>query len=219
MNKKILLGIVVCALGLSVIGCGKKADTKTEDNKIEKEVDVNKENVKDVQDDQVESGLSYKDFSNIEFTFSSGAGGWATFLFINEDGTFEGSYHDSEMGVIEEDYPKGTLYLSNFKGKFGELEKVDDYTYKTTLESIEYENEVDTEETNDGIHYIYTDAYGVAGGAEFYFYLKDSEIASLPGKFVDWVSIDLTSEDTKLPFIGLYNVKEGLGFTGWENDV
>ena len=34
----------------------------------------------------------------LEWTFSSGAGGWSTDMRILPDGTFSGEYHDSEMG-------------------------------------------------------------------------------------------------------------------------
>ena len=67
------------------------------------------------------------------FFFSSGAGGWATELFIAEDGSFEGHFHDGDLGVTGPGYSHGTMYYCDFTGHFGEPEYVDDYTVKAEL--------------------------------------------------------------------------------------
>ena len=63
------------------------------------------------------------------FGFSSGAGAWGTFLDLNDDGTFSGEFHDSNMGETGEGYPYGTVYVCDFSGKFSEPEKINEYTY------------------------------------------------------------------------------------------
>ena len=45
-----------------------------------------------------------------EFFFRSGAGAWRTIITLNRDGTFTGSYLDSEMGESGEGYPHGSAY-------------------------------------------------------------------------------------------------------------
>ena len=52
------------------------------------------------------------------FEFSSGVGAWSTELTVGENGTFTGSFHDSEMGETGENYPDGTLYGCSFHGQF-----------------------------------------------------------------------------------------------------
>ena len=49
----------------------------------------------------------------INMTFASGAGGWSTELTLNPDGSFNGNYHDSEMGDTGEDYPNGSMYIAS----------------------------------------------------------------------------------------------------------
>ena len=49
-----------------------------------------------------------------EFELSSGAGGWATILKLNKDGTFTGQYYDSDLGDTGEDYPNGTVHFCTF---------------------------------------------------------------------------------------------------------
>ena len=106
-------------------------------------------------------GFSYGKLQHTTFIFSSGAGAWETDLSIDADGNFSGMFHDSEMGDTGEGYPSGSIYFSEFSGRFGQLEKVDDYTYATTIESIEYVNEPGTEEIKDEMRYMYSEAYGL----------------------------------------------------------
>lgn len=56
-----------------------------------------------------------------DFVFSSGAGGWQTSLTLNRDGSFTGTYSDSEMGDQRDDYPHGTVYICEFSGQFSNL--------------------------------------------------------------------------------------------------
>lgn len=55
----------------------------------------------------------------IDFVFSSGVGAWATSMTLEQDGAFSGEYYDADMGVCDEDYPNGTVYICDFRGGFG----------------------------------------------------------------------------------------------------
>lgn len=112
--------------------------------------ETNKE--QEVQESQKvpETGFLFADVANLEFYFASGAGGWCTELYIHEDGTFEGLYHDSDMGDSSDEYPNGTIYYCDFTGKFTQLEKVDDYTYAMLIEHLEYADTEGDEEIADG---------------------------------------------------------------------
>lgn len=151
------------------------------------------------------------------FQFCSGAGGWSTELRIDSDGKFKGNYHDSDMGDIGEDYPNGTMYHCSFKGQFGELEKVDDTTYKMKMVSLTIDEAPETE-IADGIRWIASTAYGLDGGEEFYLYLPGAVLADLPEEYRQWVgyfNLESVSEAT-LPYYGLYNVNMGEGFSSYE---
>lgn len=152
------------------------------------------------------------------FMFSSGAGAWYTELRIDNDGKFEGNYHDSEMGDRDEDdYPDGTVYHCSFNGQFGELEKVDDTTYKMKLVSLNIDEAPETEIV-DGIRWIASTAYGLDGGEEFYLYLPGAVLADLPEEYRQWVgyfNLESVSETT-LPYYGLYNVNTQEGFSSYE---
>ena len=153
-------------------------------------------------------------FSNLEhrvFQFSSGAGGWGTNLQIAADGSFSGDYHDSEMGLIAEEYPNGSIYLSVFTGQFGQPEKLDAYTYSLQSESLDYENQPGTTQIRDGIQYCYSEAHGLANAQELLLFLPGAPIANLPEDFLIWANL-YGRETSELPFYGLYDPINATGF-------
>ena len=80
--------------------------------------------------------VSLPDDFPMDLEFSSGVGGWGTSLTLERDGTFSGQFHDSDMGVIGEDYPNGTVYLCHFSGRFSDIEKLDEYRYSMKLSEL-----------------------------------------------------------------------------------
>lgn len=165
-----------------------------------------------------EEGFSFADVENLEFYFSSGAGGWATELEIASDGSFKGHYEDSNMGDVGEGY-SGMVYYSDFEGKFTRPEKVNDTTYSFKIDSIDYPLGFG-EEIKDGTLYKYTEAYGIEGAEEFYMYLPESKISELPEEFLSWIGIYISdspeADSDELSFYGLYNVTEQEGFSSYE---
>lgn len=107
-----------------------------------------------------EDGFSYADVSDLTFCFSSGVGAWSTIMEIHEDGSFEGNFHDSDMGDSGEGYPNGTVYFCDFRGQFSEPVRVNEYTYSAEIQNMELERESGTSEIIDGIRYIYSGPYG-----------------------------------------------------------
>ena len=164
--------------------------------------------------EQLESSCSFADFSNLQFWFSSGAGAWRTELEIHEDGSFSGEYYDSDMGVLNENYPNGIQYRCDFSGQFTEPEKVNAYTYSMKIAEMNYEKEPGTEEIKDGILYRYSEASGLAGAKNILIYLPGTPVAELPEEFLMWVG--WREDATKLPFYGLYNETKEIGFSSFQ---
>lgn len=167
--------------------------------------------------DEENQEFTFANIANLTFDFSSGVGGWASKLTINEDGTFEGQYHDSDMGDIGEGYPDGIMYSSTFNGKLSNPVKVNDYTYKVQLEQLKTTNPDVKEEIIDGIKYIYSDPYGLDDAKDILIYLPGAPIKELPEAFLDWVAMKgaINKEsDKKFPYYGLYNV---VGEQGWNS--
>ncbi len=188
-----------------------------EEISTETEMAEDTEGAQDTETEEtVENPSVFAELSNRGFYFSSGAGGWGTEMFIHEDGTFAGNYHDSDMGDIGEGYPNGVQYYCDFKGKFTEPQKVNDYTYSIKIENIKLENEPGTEEIIDGILYRYSEPYGLDLADDIYIYLPESPVAELPEGFKSWVQYDIKEGASALGFYGFYNVTPEYGFSSYE---
>lgn len=153
----------------------------------------------------------------IEMLFASGAGAWGTTLTLNLDGTFEGQYHDSNMGENGDEYPNGTVYYCNFSGRFGSMMKLNDYSYYMRLEELVYDTDIGREQIGEeeGIRYVTAEPYGIAGGVEFIFYLPGTPVDGLNEDFINWWPDAYEWRQGELDTLngyGLYNVNTGDGF-------
>lgn len=158
--------------------------------------------------------FSFGDLAGWTFDFSSGAGAWFTELTIDSGGRVKGHYQDADMGDNGDAYPNGTLYLCDFTGRFGDLEKVDAYTWQMKLQSLTFEQEPEKEEIVDGVRQIYSSAYGLDGGETFLLYLPGIKMKDLPEEYLSWARSGIVSDTLEeLPCYGLYNVNTGGGFS------
>lgn len=86
----------------------------------------------------------FKKLNEKTFELSSQKGNWHyTFKIISENGEFEGEY---------EDLKSNQKLLSEFKGKFIVVEKLDDLTYKVMVEKIEQKL---PSKKQKGVKYVY----------------------------------------------------------------
>lgn len=240
-SKNRLRKVSILALSSTLIfltGCHIKSDTKQEElikltpttspitapidnsDKTSSDSTSSKDmnNTVEQGENTVSTALQFPDLTNLQFVYSSGAGAWATLLTINEDGSFEGVYSDSDMGDMGDGYPNGTTYISNFSGKFTVPKSINEYTDSMTIESISLEQEVGTEEIIDGIKYVYSEPYGIWDAKDIYIYHKDTPVINLPEEYRGWVGYYDSEEyqNELLPFIGLYNVATQSGFSSYD---
>ena len=174
-----------------------------------------------------EQGIPYP----LKMYFSSGVGAWYTEIVIHADGSFEGNYHDTDMGDVGEENPNGTLYICDFKGRFSELEKINDYTYSLTLESIEVEDENAEDRIEDGMLVVHSYPHGLMNkdgsdyGKEFLLFVPNTEIEVLKNEyqttemenFLNWWPVRMSEEQNgTLSVYGLMNVHTGDGFFTWD---
>ena len=192
---------------------GTEAIRETTEKEVEVRTEEETEAGRDTQDKG--EGFSFADLKNVEFYFSSGAGGWRTVLTIDEDGNFSGEYLDNDMEVGE-NY-QGIAYQCKFSGQFTQPVKVNEYTYSVQADRITYEREAGTEEIKDGMLYRYVDAYGLENVETVLIYLPGAPYAELPEEFRMWVrNFDGAGEaDVKLPFYALNNLADQSGFSGY----
>lgn len=155
-----------------------------------------------------------------EFVFSSGAGGWATEITLNADGTFSGQYHDSEMGDTGNQYPDGTVYISKFNGKFTTPKQINEYTYSTQLDYLNSEGTIGDEYYENNQRYIISEPYGFDDADEFMIYLPGIAMSDLPEGFIGWLYAVINVQTTEiLPCYGIYNVGGEEGFVAYDTSM
>lgn len=121
----------------------------------------------------------------LEFTFSSGAGGWGSYLTLHEDGCFEGLFHNSEMAETGDDY-EVTFYSCRFSGQFTDIRQIDDNTFSMTLKELTTAEPIGTEWVEDTARYVSFEPVGLTGGTEFLLYLPQTPVSQLSEEFLSW---------------------------------
>lgn len=150
----------------------------------------------------------------MEFVFATGAGAWGTSLVLERDGSFEGGYDRTEMGDAGENY-KASHYTCEFKGKFGSIEQIDEYTYSMALEEIATAKPEGEEWIEEDIRYVAAQPFGMEQGTEFLLYTPETPTDGLSQGFLDWwpkryLSVEGATE--VLGCYGLYNKEMEYGF-------
>lgn len=220
MKKYLCIFISVCLIILIFSSCQKPSKNDDADNAIEYEeqdtliskteetpsiTDINEDNEKN-SGSNANTELLPLPQKTVEFSFLSGAGGWRTYIILNVDGTFKGQYHDSEMGSMGEDYPNGSVYISDFSGKFEYVEKINDYSYKMRLANISLEKDVGEEWIEDGIKYIASEPYGLEKGEDFVLYLPDVPISTVSAEFLTWWPYRYGQNENPRETLGCYGI-------------
>lgn len=129
-------------------------------------------------------------------------GAWDTSFSLEKDGSFTGGYCDSNYSET---------YICNFKGKFSNLLKIDEFTYSMDLESIDYIEKPGEIYYEKNMKYITSSPYGLEHADKLMLYLPGRNTSDLPEEFLSWVKI-AGDVSNLLPFYGIYNVTEKYGF-------
>ena len=205
--KRIIALTIICTAAL--LGCGKKNEPSAipttapsvsmveetvtsleNENSLETETSVEVDTVSEI----VETYESKEIFPMMadEYWYESGAGAWGTVIELSSDGTFVGSYHDSDMGDEGDEYPYGTIYHCDFSGEFTEPEPTDKpyiFTMKLKVLKIENEDKLNTEEIIDKTRYVYTTPYGFENADEFLIYLPGAPISEMTEACKYWSNL------------------------------
>lgn len=208
MNKQLLkrsLAILSCLAMLFLCACGSTAPAQNNGGAA---AEVSRE------------AAVLTEIAGATFEFCSGAGGWSTDITIAADGSFEGYYHDSEMGETGEDYPNGSVYCCSFTGKLGNFKEIDDKSFSFAVESLKFA-EPGSSEINEGIRFETTKPYGISEGSTLVFYRAGSETGVIPENLRLWLYGPgvITENDTTLPVMIIVNEKDEAVFCGYPADI
>lgn len=184
--KRLILCIVII---LSLCSCNTfRGESDESTNNIESTEPIRREETTMPVTSSVtnEPSAVQSDVLPMKFIFSSGAGAWGTVINLNADGSFTGTYHDSDMGISSDEYPYGTEHISIFEGKFENIVREDEYTYTMTLTEVKTETPAGEEWVEDGRKYIASEPYGLVDGNEFKLYLPETPLSEVPEEFLSW---------------------------------
>ena len=213
--RNLCLLLALCLILLA--GCGvKQPEPSTEEPEPpvaeQPEAPVEQPEAPAEQPEATAEEVTLPDALPMNFTFASGAGAWLTDLALEQDGSFAGVYHDSEMGDQGEGYPNGSCYISTFSGRFGAIRQVDDHTWAMSLEELAVQETPGEEWIEDGIRYIASEAYGLEAGTEFLLYSPETPTEGLNEEFLIWWPSWNVEDTGTLNCWGLLNQEMGYGF-------
>lgn len=162
---------------------------------------------------------SFDRMAELNWSFTSGAGGWSTDLRISPDGTFMGEFHDSEMGDAAEAYPQGTVYLCSFTGQMTLEQQVDAYSWQVRIDRLTLSEAPEHETIDDGIRYVTSTPYGISEGDTMRLYLPGTPIEMLTEDMRMWAHLYALDEaPTELQDWFLYSEANESGFVGYSMD-
>lgn len=159
-----------------------------------------------------------------EYSFSSGSGGWATNLVLSVDGTFTGTYSDTDLGATGAKYPNGTRYETNFIGAFADPVKKGAYSYTMKLASLEITDKPG-ESIEDGVKVVHNndEVYGLgtpttSSSGSFTLYLPGQKKSQLSDNAKMWLyQGGADRAPSTLDFCAIVNSgAEDYGFRGTE---
>ena len=146
------------------------------------------------------------------FEFSSGVGAWSTELIMDENGTFEGYFHDGEMGETGEGYPDGTVYGCSFHGCFSDPKSIDEYTWTVNIVLEQDEGQV-PEAIEDGVRYVTAAPYGLEKAETVTVFLPGTPVEKLPEGFMLWSHLTEIDPDAEtIPYYAIWNEADESGF-------
>lgn len=137
------------------------------------------------------------------YIFCSGVGAWRTVMKINDDGTFEGKFTDSNMG-------NNTLSVCEFKGTFGNVRKIDGYSSSIDLLDLTYETPGTESFDAYGTKVKTAGPYGLEDSDRFTVYLPHVPVKDLPEGFIPWLHLEGGAEE--FDGYGIYNSNSETGF-------
>lgn len=157
----------------------------------------------------------FSSLAGMEWTFSSGAGGWSTDMQIMADGTFQGQFHDSEMGDTADSYPDGTLYLCAFSGRMAVEEQVSEHAWKIRVEELQLDEEAGRESISEGVRTVTAEPYGISAGDEMLLYAPGTPMDTIPEDMRFWThALDMENPPAELENWFLTSEKNESGFVG-----
>ena len=149
----------------------------------------------------------------LTFQFTNGTDAWSTLLTLQPDGSFTGTYRDTDMGENSEAYPGGICHICEFSGRFTDIRQIGDHAWLMKLSELTAKRPRGEVWIEDQTQYIAAEPHGMNWSIEFLLYAPGTPAEEMPEGIWDWYP---GGEVETLGGWGLYGIGSGAGFfTSW----
>ncbi|MBP5159760.1 MAG: hypothetical protein ILP10_05610 [Lachnospiraceae bacterium] len=123
---------------------------------------------------------------------------WKTTVKLSGNGSFEGSFSSFDPSNADaKSYPSGTMYVCDFKGRFGEAEQVSEGVYATRVARLLQEGEEGEETGEEGMRIVTAYPCGLENGEHIVIYAPGTKTADLSDSFLLWLYEYLSREEAR----------------------
>ena len=129
----------------------------------------------------IQTGEAGEFFSMLDgkvFKYTSSLGG-ATTLTVGVGGSFSGQYTRHRAWETGADYSKGTIYISNFTGRFVNAEEKAAGIYSLDIIDLKLSTAAGNTVYKDGYRYISTEAYGIDGTGSMELFMSGAKTSEM----------------------------------------
>lgn len=150
-----------------------------------------------------------------EYNFASGVGAWSTDLTILPDGSFYGTYHDTDMEDSELNgvHYDAICYICSFTGRIAPPEHSSAQELESSVLALDYE--IGEPYVDDGVRYEPVEPYGIAQGDALRFFMQGAYVEAVPEDLVEWLKMkEGWPEWDRLPYVAMFDETAAAGFSG-----
>ena len=155
----------------------------------------------------------------LTFQFTRGTDAWSTLLTLQPDGSFTGTYRDTDVEDNNAEYPNGTCHICEFSCRFTDIQQISDFVWLMKLSELSTGRPRGEVWIEDQILYVAAEPFGLIGGKEFLLYAPGTPAEELTeGARSWWPDAERwrSGETDRLSGWGLYGISSGAGFfTSW----
>ena len=157
---------------------------------------------------------TFESLAGLEWSFSSGAGGWSTEMRLDAEGAFSGEFHDSEMGESATTTPTAPCTTAPSPARCP-ARRMDEHAWSVRVDSLTVESPANEESIEDDIRYVTAEPYGMSEGDELKVYAPGTPVDALTEEMQMWAHLNLKDDPSALEDWFLYSEANDSGFVGY----
>ncbi len=163
MNKNSMLKLVI-AFMICLMVCLNTQDSRVGKGSVAEAIDRGHRDMASGM--KGKKAALFPDAVPMKFYLSDGSDDWLTTLVVkNREGSFRGTYSTDRKGK--------KVRISRFNGRFGQIRKINSYTYRMTLEKLSLKKQPGEEWVDQGTQYVACEPPGLKTGRIYTLYASE----------------------------------------------